>query len=106
MTSGYVTTTVCCQRTASNQRVHTQLSTTTETGSAAASTARALTSADSAAPQQQVDRKLKQATGVKCTAQKVMEAIEGNLLNKYTDTWGWRGGWPLADSDGENPESR
>ena len=38
----------------------------------------------------------KQATGVKCTAQKVMEAIEGNLLNKYTDTWGWRGGWPPA----------
>ena len=39
MTSGYVTTTMCCQRTASNQRVHTQLATTTETGSAAASTA-------------------------------------------------------------------
>ena len=38
----------------------------------------------------------KQATGVKCTAQKVMEAIDKNLLHRYEANWGWRGGWPAA----------
>lgn len=36
----------------------------------------------------------KQATGVKCTAQKVMRAIDENLLDRYQETWEWKGGWP------------
>ena len=36
----------------------------------------------------------KQATGVKCTAQKVMAAIDENLLDQYQETWEWKGGWP------------
>ena len=36
----------------------------------------------------------KQALGLKCSAQKVQEAIDKNLLNRYSDLWGWRGGWP------------
>ena len=36
----------------------------------------------------------KQATGVKCTAQKVMAAIDENLLDRYQETWEWKGGWP------------
>lgn len=37
----------------------------------------------------------KQATGVKCTAQKVMRAIDENLLDRYQETWEWKGGWPV-----------
>lgn len=37
----------------------------------------------------------KQALGLKCSAQKVQEAIDKNLLNRYADVWGWRGGWPV-----------
>jgi len=36
----------------------------------------------------------KQANGFKCTAQKVREAIDANLMNRYGDIWQWRGGWP------------
>ena len=36
----------------------------------------------------------KQALGLKCSAQKVQEAVDKNLLNRYTDLWDWRGGWP------------
>ena len=36
----------------------------------------------------------KQAAGFKCTAQKVREAIDANLLNRYGSVWQWRGGWP------------
>jgi hypothetical protein len=36
----------------------------------------------------------KQATGVKCTAQKVMAAIDEHLLDRYQETWEWKGGWP------------
>ena len=40
----------------------------------------------------------KQANGFKCTAQKVREAIDANLMNRYGDIWQWRGGWP-ADAE-------
>jgi hypothetical protein len=36
----------------------------------------------------------RQALGLKCSGQKVQEAIDQNLLNRYTDVWEWRGGWP------------
>mmetsp|Transcript_865 Transcript_865/g.2377 ORF Transcript_865/g.2377 Transcript_865/m.2377 type:complete len:249 (+) Transcript_865:199-945(+) len=36
----------------------------------------------------------KQAAGFKCTAQKVREAIDANLLNRYGSVWQWQGGWP------------
>ena len=36
----------------------------------------------------------KQAAGFKCTAQKVREAIDANLLNRYGSVWQWQGGGP------------
>lgn len=38
----------------------------------------------------------KQAKGLKCSAQKVHEAINNNLLNRYAEVWEWKGGWPPA----------
>ena len=35
----------------------------------------------------------KQALGlIKCRAKEVHKALDDNLLNKYSDLWGWRGG--------------